>query len=113
MATSPAPGLRVGEYGVGTAVRKRTLVGESDRFAEGTQVWFWTRVEGGKAGGRIEHVWLQGGRETAHITLKIGGSPWRTYSAKTMHRGTTGPWAVEARDPEGNVLARSEFSCVR
>ena len=104
--------MSIDEYGVGTAVKKRRLVGESDRFAAGTKVWFWTRVEGGKTGDRIEHVWLEGGKPTARIPLRIGGSSWRTYSAKTLRAGSSGAWAVEARDAEGRVLARREFACV-
>lgn len=111
-AASTPPVMEIEEYGVGTAVKKRRLVGENDRFAEGTQVWFWTRVEGATAGDRIDHVWLEGGREATRISLRIGGSPWRTYSAKVLRAGSSGDWAVEARDAEGRVLARREFSCV-
>ena len=110
--TSKPATLRIEEYGVGTAVKQRRLVGESDRFAEGTKVWFWTRVDGGKAGDRVEHVWLEDGKPTARIPLKIGGSSWRTYSAKTLPAGSSRSWAVEARDAKGRVLARREFASV-
>ena len=113
-AVAPTPAaMSIDEYGVGTAIKKRQLVGQADRFAAGTKVWFWTRVEGGKAGDRIEHVWLDGGQVAARIPLKIGGSSWRTYSAKTLRAGSSGAWAVEARDAEGRVLARREFASVR
>jgi len=108
----PASRLRVPEHGAGTAVTDRQLQGRSDRFTEGTQVWFWTRVQGGTRGDRIDHVWLREGVEEARITLKIGGSSWRTYSTKTLHPGATGDWAVEVRDDAGRVLARDEFACV-
>ena len=110
--TSKPATLRIEEYGVGTAVKQRRLVGESDRFVEGTKVWFWTRVDGGKAGDRVEHVWLEDGKPTARIPLKIGGSSWRTYSAKTLPTGSSRSWAVEARDAKGRVLARREFASV-
>jgi len=113
VAPSTPPVMTIEEYGVGTAVKKRRLVGERDRFAEGTQVWFWTRVKGGAAGDRIDHVWLEGGEETARMSLKVGGSSWRTYSAKVLRAGSAGEWAVEARDTEGRVLARREFTCAR
>ena len=112
--TTPAPSpLSVREYDVGTAVKNRQLVGKSDRFTEGTQVWFWTRVQGGSRGDRIDHVWLREGVEATRISLKIGGSSWRTYSAKMLHAGAAGNWAVEARDDAGRVVARREFVCVR
>lgn len=111
--TTPAPSkLSVPEYGVGTAVENRQLVGQSNRYAEGTRVWFWTRVEDGTRGDTIDHVWLREGVEATRVSLKIGGSSWRTYSHKTLHAGTAGDWVVEARDEAGRVLARSEFVCV-
>ena len=104
--------LSIPEYGVGTAVENRQLQGRSERFAAGTQVWFWTRVNGGNRGDRIDHVWLREGVETARVSLKLGGSSWRTYSKKTLKAGAAGDWAVEVRDDAGRVLARSEFVCV-
>jgi cytoskeletal protein RodZ len=111
--TTPAPSsLSIPEYGVGTAVENRHLVGQGDHFTEGTRVWFWTRVQGGTPGDRIDHVWLREGVEATHISLEIGGSSWRTYSIQTLFAGAAGDWAVEARDDAGRVLARSEFVCV-
>ena len=104
--------LRITEYGVGTAVENRQLVGQSDSFSEGTQVAFWTRVQGGSAGHRIEHVWLREGVQASRIALRIGGPNWRTHSTKTLRSGVAGDWAVEARDEAGRVLARSEFVCI-
>ena len=110
-AAVPSP-LSILEYGVGTAVDDRRLVGQSSRFTEGGNVSFWTRVQGGTRGHRIYHVWLREGIEAARISLKIGSSNWRTHSTKTLYAGATGDWAVEARDDKGRVLARSEFVCI-
>ncbi len=111
--TTPTPSLlSITEYGVGTAVKNHNLVGQSDRFSEGTQVAFWTRVQGGARGHRIDHVWLREGVEAGRVSLQIGGSSWRTHSTKTLYAGVAGDWAVEARDDAGRVLARSEFVCV-
>jgi len=109
----PDPGtLAILDHGVGTGVENRRLVGAADRFAEGTQVWFWTRVEHGTRGETIDHVWLREGVEAARISLTLGGSPWRTHSAKTLWQGSAGNWAVEARDESGQTLARREFTCI-
>jgi cytoskeletal protein RodZ len=105
-------GLNIPDHGVGSAVENRQLVGENDRFAEGTTVWFWTRVEEGASGDRIHHVWLHEGVEASSISLKLGGSPWRTYSNKMLRADSAGSWAVEARDEDGRVLARRDFRCV-
>ncbi|MBW2278970.1 MAG: DUF2914 domain-containing protein [Deltaproteobacteria bacterium] len=117
-AVTPAPApasaarLRITQYGVGTGVKNRQLRGESDRFALGTKVAFFTRVEAGRAGDTIRHVWRHEGNEIASIPLRIGGANWRTYSLKTMHAGSAGAWTVEAVDESGNVLARSAFNCL-
>ena len=104
--------LTIPSYGVGTAVENRQLVGESDRFTEGTKVWFWTHVRSGTPGDKIHHVWLREGVEKTRVSLNIGGSRWRTQSNKMLWPESAGNWAVEARDDSGYVLARREFVCV-
>jgi len=108
---APASGpLSVSEFGVGTSVDGRQLRGRSDRFKEGAVVWFSTRVLGGVSGQTVQHVWLRDGRRMQTTRLKLGGAHWRTFSRKTLWG--TGDWAVEARDEDGNVLARSTFICL-
>ena len=104
--------LSISDFGVGTDVVDRELKGKGDRFEEGTKVAFFTRVVGGTDGDRIRHVWLHEKKEVVSIGLTLGGSHWRTFSRKTLPPGTTGAWAVEARDSEDRVLARAEFTCV-
>jgi len=110
--TPEATRLTIADLGVGTAVEDRQLVGENDRFAEGQQVWFWTRVRGGTSGETIDHVWLREGVEATRVSLTLGGSHWRTHSGKMLWPDSAGDWAVEARDGEGRLLARREFVCV-
>jgi transcriptional regulator with XRE-family HTH domain len=110
---APESTLSVTEHGVGTGVENHRLVGESDRFAEGTRVFFWTRVRGGAPGREVHHVWIHEGRGSFPVTLPLGSANWRTQSAKTLYAGSAGRWTVEARDEAGNVLARSRFICER
>jgi hypothetical protein len=105
------PTLTIPESGVGSGVEERALVGVSDRFRVGDQVWFWTRVTGGADGDRIRHVWLKDGEEKLSVGLTLGGAHWRTWTRKTLHPGSEGAWTVEARDEEGNVLATTVFVC--
>jgi hypothetical protein len=102
--------VRVTDSGVGTAVVERELEGRADRFAEGTKVWFWTRVADG-AGQSVRHVWLHEGRERHVFDSRPRSADWRTWSNKMLHPGSTGAWVVEARDENDRVLARQEFRC--
>jgi len=104
-------GLAIPHHGVGTGVVNHALIGEAERFAEGTRVWFWTWVDGATVGATIQHVWLHEGREMLSVPLRLGGERWRTQSYKNMHPGSTGQWVVEARDETGRVLARQAFQC--
>jgi cytoskeleton protein RodZ len=103
--------LKVPDYGVGTGVANRQLVGAGSRFTEGQDVWFWTRVLGGGPGETITHVWIHEGRESMTVELRIGGAHWRTQSRRTLRPGSAGQWAVEARDATGTLLARTDFTC--
>ena len=104
--------LNVGEFGVGTNVVDHRLVGRGDLFREGTVVWFWTKVLGGRPGEKIQHVWLHGGRSVAVAELNVNGANWRTQSRRPLAAGSTGDWTVEARDAEGHVIASAGFTCV-
>jgi transcriptional regulator with XRE-family HTH domain len=102
--------LTVSEFGVGRRVVDHRLEGRADSFEEGRVVYFQTRVVGGRRGDEIRHVWMREGRVVQAVDLAIGGAHWRTHSRKTLWG--TGRWAVEARDLDGHVLARTEFTCV-
>jgi hypothetical protein len=97
------------------AVLARSVV---DRAPQDTGVAFpadvgglvlWTRVTGG-AGQTLNHVWFHGDTEVGNIPLTIGGSPWRTWSRKTIPADATGAWHVEIRDAAGTVLKRIDFT---
>ena len=97
------------------AVLARSVV---DRAPQDTGVAFptevgelvlWTRVTGG-AGQTLNHVWFYGDTEVANVPLTIGGSPWRTWSRKTIPVEATGAWRVEIRDAAGTVLKQLDFT---
>jgi len=72
----------------------------------------WTRVTGAPAGveTEIHHVWFHGDHQVADVVLRPAGSPWRTWSRKTVVPEWTGPWRVEVRDAGGTVLATVSFT---
>ena len=95
---------------VATDVQDRQPVGEGTVFpADVGRVFVWTRVTGA-TGTSIQHVWTHpDGRETP-VSLDVGGSPWRTWSSKTIPPEWGGEWTVEIRDGAGNVLETVSFT---
>lgn len=74
------------------------------------QLVCFTKVSGGSAGTTIHHVWFHGDTQAADIELHVDGSPWRTWSRKTIPAEWTGAWHVEVRDAAGTVLKRIDFT---
>jgi hypothetical protein len=97
------------EAAVGTAVVERALTGEGTTFkaAENEKLYCFSRVENA-ADSDIEHVWYHGDMEVGRVKLHIGGSPWRTHSAKTLGDNATGQWHCDVVK-DGNVLQSVKF----
>src|SRR5438046_6679951 len=73
------------------------------------QLVLWTKVSGA-AGTALHHVWFHGDTQVGDVELQVGGSPWRTWSRKTVPADWTGAWHVEVRDAAGAGLQRSDFT---
>src|SRR6267154_5289952 len=69
----------------------------------------WTKVEGA-GGASIHHVWFHGDTQVGDVELQVGGSPWRTWSRKTVPAEWTGAWHVEVKDAAGAMLKRIDFT---
>ena len=98
------------EIAIATDIVDRMPVDTGSTFsADVGQLWCWTRVSG--AEGRVlQHVWIHGPNENAIELPAIGGSPWRTWSNKTVPPDWTGEWRVEIRDEDGNVIETVRFT---
>lgn len=97
------------ELVVARQVEDRAPMGEAASFpADVGQVTAWSRITGAE-GTTVEHVWRHGENEWV-VPLEIGGSPWRTWSTKTIPPEWTGEWTVEVRDARGNVVASTTFT---
>jgi len=113
-APAPAPAAAPSNVSV-EAVLARTLV---DRAPQDTGTAFpdsvgtivlWMRASGA-SGQTLHHVWFYGDTEVGDVPLTISGSPWRTWSRKTVPAEAKGAWHVEIRDDAGTVLKRIDFT---
>jgi len=108
-AAAPAANVSV------EAVLARTVV---DRAPQDTgsafpdsvgTILLWMRVTDA-SGQTLHHVWFHGGDQVGDVPLTIGGSPWRSWSRKTIPADAKGAWHVEIRDGAGTVLKRMDFT---
>ena len=103
--------LSVEESAIALDVIDRMPVGSDSTFVASVgRVYCWTLVAGAEGEVAIHHVWFHGDQEMADIELRIGGSPWRTWSSKAIVPEWTGAWRVEVRDSEGNVIETIRFT---
>ena len=63
----------------------------------------------GRRRSEIRHIWIHGELEFP-VTLPVNGSPWRTWSRKTIPPEWAGEWRVEIRDAQGNLLDTRSFT---
>jgi len=105
---TPASGITV-EIAIGKGITDRMPTDTASAFPAdvGTLVC-WTRVTGAE-GQKITHVWTHGPHADT-VSMTIGGSPWRTYSRKTIPADWTGEWKVEVHDSTGAVVGSKTFT---
>lgn len=93
------------ELAIGKSIEAGNPVDTASSFAADVgQVAGWSRVTGMAAGSKITHLWIHGA-DSSRVELNVGGSPWRTYSRKTIPAGATGDWTLEVLGPDGAKLA--------
>jgi len=108
---APAPTLGVTEAVIAKSVVDRVPQDTAAAFpAEVGQVVCWSKISGAAAGATVHHVWFHGDAQVGDVELTLGGSPWRTWSRKTITADATGAWHVEIRDASGTVLRRLDFT---
>jgi hypothetical protein len=95
-----------------TGIEERMPVGEAEEFPDDVgKVYLWTRITGVAEGEIIiHHVWLHEGQEKADVSLPVKGSPWRTYSYKTIPPEWAGQWEVKVVGSDGNVIKTVPFT---
>jgi hypothetical protein len=95
-----------------TGVEAREPVDKEKAFpADVGRVYLWTKVTGVvDEEVTIHHVWLKEGEEMADVELPVKGSPWRTYSYKTIPPEWAGNWEVKITGADGDVMKSVAFT---
>lgn len=96
------------DVSVGTAIADHALTGAAESFPKGTAKLVCLSKVSGAENSEIEHVWYKGDAEQARVKLKVGGSPWRTYSTKTLGPDASGDWRCDVVQ-DGTVLQSLKF----
>jgi len=69
----------------------------------------WTKIRSGLGDVTVTHRWLHGNDEMGDaVMLQVKGSPWRTWSRKTLSEA--GDWKLQVLDPQGKVLKESTIT---
>ena len=93
------------ELAIGKSIEAGNPVDTASSFGGDVgQIAGWSRVSGMAPGSKITHLWIHGA-DSSRVELNIGGSPWRTYSRKTIPPGATGDWTLEVLGADGAKLA--------
>ena len=96
------------EVTVGTAVANHEVTGSAESYPKGTAKLFCLSKVTGAENTEVEHVWYKGDAEQGRVKLKVGGSPWRTYSSKTLGPDASGDWRCDVVQ-DGKVLQSVKF----
>jgi hypothetical protein len=83
------------EAAVGTSVAEKALVGAAESFpASAGKLACFARVMNA-TDSEIEFVWYKGAAEQTRVKQTVKGSPWRTWSTKTLPADAAGEWRCD------------------
>ena len=106
LSGASAEGLQVADAKLGKGVQDRNITEEATTFAVNDKVYLWVKLTG--SGSDAVKVNWKVGDSTDTVTLKVGGSPWRTWSSKTAWKA--GDWTVTITDASDQVLKELKFT---
>lgn len=97
--------------GTGVDRATRLITGEATSFDAGVgQVYLLTQVKASSVPTTLKHVWSVAGQGNAEVPLTVKGSPWKTWSYRTVWPGD---WKVEVQDEAGAVLQSLAFTVTK
>jgi hypothetical protein len=96
------------EAAVGMSVVDKALVGAAESFpASAGKLACFARIMNA-TDSEIEFVWYQGDAEVTRVKQSVKGSPWRTWSTKTLPANAAGEWRCDVVQGE-KVLQSVKF----
>ena len=113
VAQDPAPqqagsAAASAEAAVGTSVVDRALVGAAESFpASAGKLACFARIMNA-TDSEVEFVWYKGDVEQGRVKQAVKGSPWRTWSTKTLPADAAGEWRCDVMQGE-KVLQSVKF----
>lgn len=107
---APTISVVLSSLGSGVDRETRTIQGEAASFDPSVEVHYLTRVKAEMVPATINHVYSVDGKEVASVSLAVKGSPWTTWSRKTVWPGS---WKVELKDESGVVIESKEFTVTK
>lgn len=97
--------LSVARHAFARGIEAKEPAGAATSFpADVGRLYFFTQVVGAEAPAEILHVWLYDGQEVAIFPIEVKGTPWRTWSVRSVAPEQRGDWTVEVREVGGRVL---------
>jgi hypothetical protein len=83
------------EAAVGTSVAEKALVGAAESFPASTgKLACFARIVNA-TDSDVEFVWYKGDAEQGRVKQNVKGSPWRTWSTKTLPPNPVGDWRCD------------------
>lgn len=107
---APAPAaveIKAEKAVVATEIKDKEPVGENTVFSGVESVYFWNKITASATPAKIKHVYYLNDKMVNTIELEIKGSPYRTWTKKTV---LPGKWKVELTDEAGTVISTVEFT---
>lgn len=83
------------ELAIGTGVAERQLTGMAETFPASIGTLYCYMKITNAADAQVEHVWYKGDTEILRKPIKVGGSPWRTWSSRKVAADAVGDWRCD------------------
>jgi len=107
-AETPTGSIEVMRMVLTSQVQDREPGAEITAAKVGDAVVCFTQIRSGVGETTVTHRWMHEAENSGDVSLAIKGSPWRTYSRKTVSE--PGNWKVQVLDSAGSVLKEASFS---